>query len=231
MVYLTGDTHGDFSEIIYFSKIHQTNIRDVMVVLGDAGLNYHLNRRDDKKKRKLRKLHLTILCIHGNHEQRPQEISGYIRRRWRGGIIYVDMKYPNILFAVDGEIYNLEGVQAMAIGGAYSVDKYLRLAEERVWFPNEQLTESSKRKIEKELERQDWKIDVILSHTAPLRYEPEEVTVLEELRDTQDKTMEVWLDYIEEKLEYGKWYCGHYHIEKIMNKVQILYENFEKLEG
>lgn len=29
-----------------------------------------------------------------------------------------------------------------------------------------------------------------------------------------DKSTKIWLDRIEDKLTYGKWYCGHYHTEK-----------------
>ena len=28
--------------------------------------------------------------------------------------------------------------------------------------------------------------------------------------------MEKFLDDVEEKLDYDKWYCGHYHIEKLL---------------
>ena len=32
-------------------------------------------------------------------------------------------EYPNILFAKDGEIFNMDGLKAVVIGGAYSIDK------------------------------------------------------------------------------------------------------------
>lgn len=37
--------------------------------------------------------------------------------------MYYEEKYPNILFAIDGEIYNLNSKKTLVIGGAYSVDK------------------------------------------------------------------------------------------------------------
>ena len=40
MIYLTGDTHGDFDRIIHFCEKMQTTRADVMIILGDAGFNY-----------------------------------------------------------------------------------------------------------------------------------------------------------------------------------------------
>ena len=38
--------------------------------------------------------------------------------------------------------------------------------------------------------------------------------------------VESQLDGIEDKLDYGKWYCGHYHTEKKVGRVEIMFENF-----
>ena len=38
--------------------------------------------------------------------------------------------------------------------------------------------------------------------------------------------VESQLDGIEDKLDYGKWYCGHYHMEK---KVGIMFDNFDEI--
>jgi len=35
-----------------------------------------------------------------------------------------------------------------------------------------------------------------------------------------DKSTEIWLDEIEEQLDYKKWYCGHYHIESMEQKAE-----------
>lgn len=41
--------------------------------------------------------------------------------------MYVEDAYPHILFAKDGEVYDLEGKRTFVIGGAYSVDKAYRI--------------------------------------------------------------------------------------------------------
>ena len=58
----------------------------------------------------------------------------------------------------------------------------------------------------------------MLSHTCPLKYEPVEMFQPMIDQSTVDRSTEIWLDAIEDKLEYEKWYCGHYHTEKRIDK-------------
>lgn len=47
-----------------------------------------------------------------------------ILTEWNGGKVWVQEKYPQLLFTKDGEIYTIDGKRYIAIGGAYSVDSY-----------------------------------------------------------------------------------------------------------
>lgn len=46
MIYITGDTHGDFSRINDFCFKNKTTTDDIMIILGDAGINYYGAKRD-----------------------------------------------------------------------------------------------------------------------------------------------------------------------------------------
>ena len=46
MIYITGDKHGDFSEVYAFCYKNKTTRDDLMIVLGDAGINYYANEQD-----------------------------------------------------------------------------------------------------------------------------------------------------------------------------------------
>ena len=76
-VYLTGDTHGRFERIACFCRDNHTTLGDVLIILGDAGVNYYLNHRDEKLKQYIDTMPVTLLCIHGNHEARPTAALGY----------------------------------------------------------------------------------------------------------------------------------------------------------
>lgn len=134
--------------------------------------------------------------------------------------------YPNILFAIDGEVYDFNGNSCIVIGGAYSVDKYYRLARGWSWFPDEQPSEEIKAKVERVLAERNWKIDIVLSHTGPLKYEPTEVFLPMIDQSTVDKSTEVWLEQIEAKLDYERWYFAHYHTEKEVGKIRIMHNDY-----
>ena len=223
MYYITGDTHGDFRRIEHFCETTGTTQDDVLIILGDAGINYYRNSRDSMLKRKLEKLPITLFCLYGNHEIRPQNISTYHEREWSGGKVLIEDEYPSLLFAIDGEVYNINGWRCIVIGGAYSIDKFYRLENGWGWWANEQPSEAIKQYVEKQLENSDNRIDVVLSHTCPLKYEPTEVFLPFIDQSGVDKSTEAWLSTIEERICYDKWYCGHYHTEKVIDRIQFLF--------
>ena len=150
---------------------------------------------------------------------------------WRGGTVYYEEEYPDLLFAKDGEVFELDGKKVIVMGGAYSVDKMVRLMYGYGWWPDEQPSEEIKKDVERKLEELGWKVDVVLSHTTPLKYEPVEVFLEGIDQSKVDKSTEAWLDRIEDRLDYGKWYCGHYHTEKKIDRVEIMFENFDMFCG
>ena len=69
----------------------------------------------------------------------------------------------------------------------------------------------------------------MLTHTCPLKYEPTEVFLSGIPQSSIDTSTEEWLNTIEEKLDYKKWYCGHFHTEKRIDKLQIMFEDYDVL--
>lgn len=228
MIYLTGDIHGDTTQVELFCSKMQLTENDTIVMLGDVRVNYYGGKRDSLPKRILSSLPVTFLCIHGNHEIRPQNIPEYKPTIWNGGRVLVDEEHPNILFAEDGEIYDLDGKKALAIGGAYSVDKFYRLQRGFGWWADEQPSELTKRKVEGVVsECKD--IDIILSHTCPKKYIPTEMFLPMIDQSSVDNSTEEWLDTIEDAVDYKAWYCGHWHTDKRIDKMHFLFTTFESL--
>ncbi len=228
--YITGDTHGDFRRIEQFCLENDTTVEDVMIILGDAGINYHLDSRDNELKEELSQLDITLFCIHGNHEARPWEAGDYDEKEWNGGIVYVEEQYPNLLFAKDGEIYYFNDRSVIVIGGAYSVDKYYRLNNGLMWFDTEQPDETIKQYVEKQLEKVDWSVDIVLSHTVSILAEPVWNFIPGLDQTTVDKSTEKWLQTIHDNLDLREgWYAGHYHCESEENGIWIMYEDFDEI--
>lgn len=53
MIYITGDTHGKFRNVARFCEKMQTCKDDVLIILGDAGINYYGPEQDKRKKKYL----------------------------------------------------------------------------------------------------------------------------------------------------------------------------------
>ena len=98
--YITGDKHRNFEKVKAFCQEMGTRRKDVLIVLGDAGFNYFEDVRDDKLKKEVSQLEITLFCLHGNKENRPENIGTYGVRSFCSGKVYYEPKYPNIFFAI-----------------------------------------------------------------------------------------------------------------------------------
>ncbi len=221
MIYITGDTHRDF---LRFYELN-ANKDDMVIILGDVGINYFLDEIDIMYKESLRKIKPKLFCIRGNHEERPENIETYKEIEMFGGKVLIEEDYPNLIFAKDGETYNIDGKSVLVIGGAYSVDKELRLLYGHKWFKDEQLTIEEMNNILNKVKGKHF--DIVLTHTCPYKYEPREVFMPGLNQSKVDKSMEHFLDEIEENISYDKWYCGHYHTEKQIDKLEFMFSRIK----
>lgn len=227
--YITGDTHGNFNRIDYFCQRFETSKEDILCILGDAGINYYLNKKDYMLKQVLQDMPITFFCIHGNHEERPFNISTYITKKWNGGIVYYEEEFPNILFAKDGEIYNINGKSILVIGGAYSVDKEYRLLKGWSWFKDEQPNKEIVKYIEKQITKQRH-FDIVLTHTCPIGTEPRHMFLPFIDQSKVDKTTELLLQRIADWITFDNWYFGHFHGHWDNGKYHMLFEDYVEVE-
>jgi len=229
-VFITGDTHGEFYRIREFCRAYHTNKDDILIILGDAGLNYHLQGKDDRLKHQVSQLPITLLCVHGNHEERPYNVEGYKEEQFMGGTVYVEDKFPNLLFTKDGSVYNINGKKYLAIGGAYSVDKEYRIEKGYQWFMSEQPTFWEKQRIEFEIDNCNWKVDYVLTHTCPYNVRPTHLFLNCIDQSKVDSSMEEWLQGIANKLKFKKWYFGHFHGDWIIDNYEMLFTTIKEIE-
>ena len=227
MIYITGDIHGSLEPIFDLVEKYAPTEDDIIVILVDVGVNYTGRLRDKFIKEEMNNIGVTFFCIHGNHENRPQNIASYQEKNWNGGRVLYEEDYPNILFPVDGDIFELEGNKCIVIGGAYSVDKFYRLRNGYNWWPDEQPSPTIKEYVEKQIKNN--KIDVVFSHTCPYKYIPTECFLSGIDQSKVDNSTEQWLDTIEEAIEYKAWYIGHWHTDKRIDKMHFLFHSVETL--
>ena len=83
--------------------------------------------------------------------------------------------------------------------------------------------------VENQLELHKWNVDYIFTHTVPLQYEPVWAFIPGLDQSMVDKTMEIWLQKIVEKLEFECWFAGHYYVDNQEGQIRILYNDYEEL--
>ena len=105
------------------------------------------------------------------------------------------------------------------------MDKYFRLDHNHPWYKSEQPSLETKEKVKEVLKNN--KVDIILSHTCPYKYIPREMFIAGLDQSLVDNRTEYFLDEIEEIIDYKKWYCGHFHTDKEIDKMRFMYHDIE----
>ena len=246
---ITGDTHGGMATISRVGNIDRNMqcipAETAIIILGDAGLNYFLNSTDKKYKKLLNSQGYHIYCVRGNHEDRPKNIPGMvlIDDENVANAVWMQEEFPNIRYFVDGNEYTIGGHSALVLGGAYSIDNWYRLARAGYspveaetanpkkcgWFKDELLTEQEMSAISDNVNGKHF--DFVLSHTCPHSWEPTDLFLNGIDQSQVDKSMEIWMDNLKNKIDWRIWLFGHYHADRIERPcVEQMYMDYENIE-
>lgn len=132
---------------------------------------------------------------------------------WCGGRVHKIRR--NVIHLMRGEIYCIDGSTVFVMGGGYSLDKYRR-TEGVSWWSEEMPSEAEYSNALYNLERVNYRVDYIITHTAP----SETVSYLSTFQSfgimnniTEEFPLTVFLDEIQRKVEYRHWYFGHFHVD------------------
>lgn len=216
-LFITGDTHGNIDidklAIKKFPFQKELTKNDILVVLGDWGAIWYGNKKDNYMIDWWNNKPWTTFVVLGNHcnynaiEQLPK-ITMF------GGLV---RKVTNSVFiAITGEIYDFAGKKCLVINGADSTDKQYRVEGES-WWRQERITPDDTIKALKSLYEVDGIVDFVFSHTGG-----SEVVKTLGFNVTPS---DIELDKILNTATYQKHYCGHYHIDKLIDTTRILYDD------
>lgn len=220
MIYLTGDIHGTHS-IRRLGSAHWPEGReltrdDYLIVLGDFGLVWDGCAEDEWWLEWLDERPWTTLFIDGNHENH-RLLAEYPEREWHGGMVH-EIR-PHVLHLIRGHVFDVDGTKLLAMGGADSHDKEYR-TEGETWWPEEVPSESERSRCLGSLDAHDWRVDCVLTHDAPAFALPSLSDVV--ARDMRPTEYELWLDSMAERLDYGLWCCGHFHVNAVHERRRLI---------
>ena len=229
MIYITGDTHGEYTRFrtdVFPEQLEMTK-DDYVIVCGDFGIwdkseqsNFWLNRLNEKP--------FTILFVTGNHSN-YDILKEYPVSEWNGG--KVQFIRPSIIHLMRGQIFNIDGRRILTMGGAACHDipdgplsiedphferKYKQLVnkwgfcrvEHLSWWKEELPNDEEYAEAYSNLEAADWEVDYIVSHCCPSKYQALFANC--DLSYTPNRLTD-FFDEISERCCFKQWFCGHYH--------------------
>jgi hypothetical protein len=255
-LFVTGDTHGgqedDFSKLTssLFPEGKELTKEDFVIVCGDFGLTFpNYNSKMDKQQeywiKWLQEKPWTILFIDGNHENHEFLKTLPVVEKF-GGKVSVLREFYHLR---RGEIYTFDNLKVFCMGGAMSTDKETRI-EGVDWWRDEVPSYSEMDYAINNLEKYDYKVDLILAHTLPMGMIKRWLTVkdipLEELdgkmlplhrldevassmvQRYNDPTAS-FLQEVVNRTTFDHYYCGHFHDDITMGKFTILYQQVKQI--
>ena len=124
MIYITGDTHSDFTRFTedQFPIQSEMTKKDYVIICGDFGGVWTFEEENHREKEDLNWLNnknFTTLFVDGNHENFTRLYS-YPVEEWHGGKVHKIR--DSVLHLMRGEIFDIDGKKFFTFGGAKSHD-------------------------------------------------------------------------------------------------------------
>lgn len=247
MLYVTGDTHGNFERfrLESFPNQEEMDEEDFVLICGDFGGVWDGKKHDQRQLSFLKSRPFTTLWVDGNHENYDR-LRQYPIEEWHGGKI--QRINSHVIHLMRGQVFEIEGHTFFTMGGAASHDiddgilnPYAPDFEEQYWMLRRMgayfrvnhiswWKEELPNKLEynealRNLERANWNVDYIITHCAPTQIE----AMIGKGGYVQDHLTD-FLDEVAERTSFIGWYFGHYHFtETFLGKYHLLYQNIIRL--
>ncbi|MDR0821236.1 MAG: metallophosphoesterase [Oscillospiraceae bacterium] len=200
MIYVTGDTHGDYSRLSRFS-LRKLRKGDTLFIAGDFGFLFDGSKKEQRILRRLGNRKYNIFFLDGLNENFAL-LNAYAETEYAGGKVRVIHK--NLRYAVRGEAYSIIGTTVFTFGGGGSdtaetpQDGALPSAED---FERAAST----------LERINNQADYIITHEPPGK--------LADFLNRQGKVplVNAGLDKVAEECAFTRWFFGSLHMDKVVS--------------
>jgi len=247
MIFITGDTHGDFTRFNthIFPEQKEMTKDDYVIVCGDFGIwdaskreRYWLDWLNDKP--------FTTLFVTGNHSNYDL-LNQYPVSEWNDGSVqYIR---DTVIHLMRGQVFDIGGKRCLTMGGASSHDisdgilepddpdfrRKKRQLDKRMalyrinhisWWKEELPCDAEYETARKNLDACGWRVDYIISHCCPSSI----VDLIGGGLYQHDRLTD-FFEEVKERCLFDYWFFGHYHDDRaLMRKYILLYEQILQIE-
>ncbi len=248
MIFITGDTHGDFTRFRsdIFPEQAALTKEDFVIICGDFGGVWSGKKEEAKKLDWLEARPFTTLFVDGNHENFDL-LATYPVEQWRGG--KVQFLRPSVIRLMRGQVFDLCGKRVFTMGGASSHDiqdgiletnapgfeeRYRELwrsgalfrVNHHSWWAEELPSAQEYVEGERNLDAYGRQVDFIISHCGPSSV----LDIIGGGMYQHDKLTDCF-DTLKDSCRFQYWFFGHYHENRaIAHKYILLYEQMIQVE-
>ena len=251
-IWVTGDIHGNPQKRlskVSFPEGQRLTKDDYVIICGDFGCVWDFKEETKEEKYNLdwlESLPFSVLFCDGNHECFPR-LNSYPEKEWKDGRVH-EIR-PHVLHLMRGYVFNIDGKKIFAFGGAkshdiqdgildprnehdmvkikcwrYDMSKSFRILNVSWWADELPSEEEMARGLES-LEKNDYTVDFVITHSPS--------TVMLALLGHNAYNPDILSDYLDKirnHITYKYWFCGHIHINKVMDaKDIILFEQIVRI--
>ena len=249
MVFVTGDTHGDWINrlnVDSFPEQKEMTKDDYVIICGDFGIwdnskreKYNLSWLDDKP--------FTTLFVSGNHEN-YDILDSLEMSEWHGGLVNFVRK--SVIHLMRGQVFNIEDKTFFTFGGASSHDISAGILEPddpnfkekkkqldkdpfalyRInhvsWWKRELPSENEMEMGLDNLKKENNKVDYIITHSPSTS----ELYLMGGKGLYQSDILTNYLEDVKANTEYKRHFFAHMHVNKAINDKDIcLYEQIIRI--
>jgi hypothetical protein len=215
MLYVTGDTHGDYKR---FSnpKLKKLKKGDTLIICGDFGFIWNNSREEQRILKKLGKKKYNICFIDGTHEN-FELLDKYEVSEWRGG--KVKRISGNLYYLCRGQLYEIDGLNVFAMGGGESPDFDIRM-ENNTWSRAEIPTKKELLEAARVIDKSGGSIDIVVTHEPPLKIKG--FLQLKENREGLRVTgLNTFFEELADFCRFKRWFFGSLHEDKFISSTHI----------
>lgn len=247
MIFITGDCHGTYEKLSTkrFPEQKDMTKNDYIIVAGDFGF-WNKSKEQDYWLSWLEQKTFTTLWVDGNHENYDL-LKEYPIEYWNGGMVQFIL--PSVIHLLRGQIYFIENVSFFTFGGASSHDisggilnkddplfmqkrKQLNRSHQpyrinhESWWKEEIPSQKEMNEGMNNLEKVNFKVDYIVTHCCSSSTQDS----LSCGKFPSDKLTD-YFETLKKKVEFEKWYFGHYHQNNNINEKEVvLYNTLERIK-